>query len=291
MTFHRFIEDKTIRIYWGEHEIEPWNPFCTSEEKTQPFSDEEIYNGKGASIKGYVLPHRKNFSSELAYRNAEGIKGWVEQQGFYIYRGKRLLLAGDWLGLFRKEEHYKLARIRIDLPNTQDDLWQIDIKKSTARPPIAYINQLKAYANLVRSGAEKVYRHRGRVIRTKAGASFSPLWLDKNKDGKWSFVINRDNDVIVSLMELANTKPKQAINMILRFVEESLPIPSIHIKDASQENENKEPFSDMPTSTIQTVLECAYNNHLAAGMSPQQAKDLLRFQEPFNLYEDLIDQL
>lgn len=291
MTFHRFIEDKTIRIYWGEHEIEPWNPFCTSEDKTQPFPDEEIYNGKGASIKGYVLPHRKNFSSELAYRNAEGIKGWVEQQGFYIYRGKRLLLAGDWLGLFRKEEHYKLARIRIDLPNTQDDLWQIDIKKSTARPPIAYINQLKAYANSVRVSAVNVYRHRGRVIKTKAGTSFSPLWLDKNKDGKWSFVINRDNDVIVSLMELANTKPKQAINMILRFVEESLPIPSIHIKDASQENENKEPFSDMPTSTIQTVLECAYNNHLAAGMSPQQAKDLLRFQEPFNLYEDLIDQL
>ena len=92
-------------------------------------------------------------------------------------------------------------------------------------------------------------------------------------------------------MELANTKPKQAINMILRFVEESLPIPSIHIKDASQENENKEPFADMPTSTILTVLECAYNNHLAEGISPQQAKDLLRFQEPFNLYEDLIDQL
>jgi hypothetical protein len=42
------------------------------------------------------------------------------QQGFYVYRGKRLLLAGEWLGLFRKEEHYKLARIMIDLPNKLD---------------------------------------------------------------------------------------------------------------------------------------------------------------------------
>ena len=291
MTFHRFIEDKSIHLYWGDHEIEPWDPFLEHENKTQFFPQEAISGSFGATIKGYVLPHRKNFSSELEYRKAEGIKGWVEQQGFYIYRGKRLLLSGDWLGLFRKEEHYKLARIRIDIPNTQDNLWQIDIKKSTARPPIASVSQLKAYANTIRSNAEKVYRHRGRILRTRAGASYSPLWLDKNKDGKWSFVINRENDVIVSLTELAKKKPQQAINMILRFVEESLPIPSIHIKDASHENENKEPFSDMPTSTIQTVLECAYNNHLAEGLTPRQAKDLLKYQEPFNLYEDLIEQL
>lgn len=291
MTFHRFIEDKNIHIFWGDHEIDAWNPFCENESKTQPFSQEYISNADGVTIKGYVLPHRKNFSSEAEYKKAEGMKGWVEQQGFYIYRGKRLLLAGDWLGLFRKEEHYKLARIRIDLPNTQDNLWQIDIKKSTAKIPMAYSIQLKAYANTIRSNAEKVYRHRGRIIRTTAGRDFSPLWLQKNKDGKWSFVINRDNDVITSLTELAKTKPQQAINMILRFVEESIPIPSIHIKDASQENENKEPFSDMPISTVKEVLERAFQNHLSEGKTPIQAKELLKFQEPFNLYEDLIEQL
>ena len=291
MTFHRFIEDKSIRIYWGEHEIEPWNPFCINEPKTQIFPEEEICDSHGAFVRGYVLPHRKNFTSEQVYRTSEGIKGWGEQQGFYIYRGKRLLLAGDWLGLFRKEEHYKLARIRIDLPNTQDDLWQIDIKKSSARPPMAYIQQLKAYASNIRSNAEKVYRHRGRVLRQRAGQSFSPLWLDKNVDGKWSFVINRENDVIVSLTELAKTKPEQAINLILRFVEESLPVPSIHIKDASRESENKEPFSDVSSATIKTVLRCAYENHLANGLTSQQAKEMLKYQEPFNLYEDLIEEL
>jgi len=87
----------------------------------------------GISVKGYVLPHKSAFSSEVAYTKAEGINGWAAQQGFYVYRGKRLLLAGDWLGLFRKEEHYKLVRIKIDLPNTLDTEWQIDIKKSRDR--------------------------------------------------------------------------------------------------------------------------------------------------------------
>jgi hypothetical protein len=136
-----------------------------------------------------------------------------------------------------------------------------------------------------------VYRHRGRVLRQRAGQSFSPLWLDKNVDGKWSFVINRENDVIVSLTELAKTKPEQAINLILRFVEESLPVPSIHIKDASRESENKEPFSDVSSATIKTVLRCAYENHLANGLTSQQAKEMLKYQEPFNLYEDLIEEL
>ena len=107
----------------------------------QPLTDS---NGKEHIIQ--ITPYKLPFVTEMSEAELHLIGGaekMSKMQGFYIYRGKRLLLAGDWLGLFRKEEHYKLARIRIDLPNTQDDLWQIDIKKSTARPPIAYINQLK----------------------------------------------------------------------------------------------------------------------------------------------------
>lgn len=35
----------------------------------------------------------------------------------------------------RQEEHYKLARIRVDLPNALDHEWEIDVTKSRARPP------------------------------------------------------------------------------------------------------------------------------------------------------------
>lgn len=37
------------------------------------------------------------------YENSGGSLGWFQEQGFYIYRGDRLLVAGDWLGLERKE--------------------------------------------------------------------------------------------------------------------------------------------------------------------------------------------
>lgn len=86
------------------------------------------YIGNDIAVKGYILPHKNNFSSEIAYKNAEGVYGFSAHQGFYVYRGNRLLLAGDWLGLMRKEESYKLVRIQVDLQNTVDSDWQIDIK-------------------------------------------------------------------------------------------------------------------------------------------------------------------
>ena len=42
MTFHRFIEEKVVKIFWCEHEIEPWNPFCEDEPKTQIRPTESI---------------------------------------------------------------------------------------------------------------------------------------------------------------------------------------------------------------------------------------------------------
>ena len=64
--------------------------------------------------------------SSEKHRIAGGPSGWNAHQGFYVYRNRRLLLPGDWLGLgFQKEEHYKLARIQVDLPNSFDHEWDM----------------------------------------------------------------------------------------------------------------------------------------------------------------------
>ena len=289
MTFHRFIEDKTIKIFWCGHEIEAWNPFCLTESKTQIQPDDPIIGG--AKMKGYVLPHKNNFSSEQAYEKAEGINGYPAQQGFYVYRGKRLLLAGDWLGLFRKEEHYKLVRIQIDLPNKLDTEWQIDIKKSRAYPPAVCREQLESYAKSVRNIGSEVYRHRGKILKQRAGHNFQPLWLEKKKDNKWSFVVNREHLMIRDLKTLAKSKPEQAIETLLKFIEEAIPAKTIYINEAQGEETQKTPFSDIDINIIKQMLTQMFGNQIAEGKTPEQAKVLLKTIEPFNNYEDLIDEL
>lgn len=289
MTFHRFIENRTIKIFWNEHEIEPWNPFCPSEEKRQTSSDEYIIGG--AIMKGYVLPHKNNFSSEQAYRTAEGINGYPAQQGFYIYRGNRLILAGDWLGLRRKEEHYKLVRIQIDIPNTLDTEWQIDIKKSRAYPPMVCRAQIEAYAKQVCTIGSNVYRHRGKILKQRAGQTFQTLWLEKKKDNKWSFVVNRDHTMIKDLKDLAKIKPEKAIETLLKFIEESIPTKTIYINEAQGEENQTKPYTDVDINVIKEVLSLMFKNQIAQGKTAEQAKALLKTVEPFNNYEDLIDEL
>ncbi len=289
MIFHRFIEEKSIRIFWGENEIEAWNPFCINENKTQEQPTESIYGG--VKMKGYVLPHKNNFSTEQAHKKAEGINGYPAMQGFYVYRGKRLLLAGDWLGLFRKEEHYKLVRIQIDLPNSLDSDWQIDIKKSKAYPPAVCKEQLESYAKSVRSLGTEVYRHRGKILKQRAGQTFQPLWLEKKKDSKWSFVVNREHLMIQNLKELAKDNPERAFVTLLKFLEETIPTKTIYINEAQGEETQKTPFSDMDTDIIKQTLKLMFDNQIMQGKTPEQAKVYLKTIEPFNNYEDLIEEL
>ena len=288
MTFHRFLEEKQITIIWGSHAILPWNPFCPTEKKLQTFPVEHLPGN--VTLTGYVLPHKLNFSNETAFHNAEGPKGWSSQQGFYVYRGKRLLLSGDWLGLFRKEESCKLARIAIDLPNSQDAEWQIDIKKSKAYPPTYCREQIEQYAKKVRSSAEEVFRHRGKILRQRDGLQFHPLWLEKKKDSNWSYVINRENPLITYFKKQAKTNPDKAIEQMLLLIESSVPTKTIFINEAKDEDRH-DTNKMLDVSSILQMVKAMYDSYIRQGKNPLQAKSLLKLVEPFNFYEDLIDSL
>src|SRR6185437_13270719 len=155
---------------------------------------------RGIKVKAYILPHISKITDKI-HKQAEGPKGWNAQQGFYIYRNERMLVGGDWLGMFRKEEHYKLARIMIDIPNTLDVEWQIDIKKSVARPPSNIRQELKRIANYTRSEAVKIYRHRGKAIQRALGHEFAMLWIEKVKHGKRFYEVNRDHPIIKEIIK------------------------------------------------------------------------------------------
>jgi len=90
-----------------------------------------------------------------------------------------------------KEEHYKLARIRIDIPNSQDMDWQIDVKKSTAKPPVAIKKRLIDLADKVRKQAREVYAHRGSFGSRTQKLPLQRAWYSVYKQGFYSYKIDR----------------------------------------------------------------------------------------------------
>lgn len=287
MVFHRFIESGSIKIWFQGRQIKAWNPFLISESATQIFPDEYLNNGK-VIVKGFILPHKSKISEET-YKEAEGPKGWGEQQGFYVYRNERLILAGDWLGLYRKEEHYKLTRIQIDLPNTLDSEWQIDIKKSIARPPIVLREQLKAYSSKVRNQAVEVYRHKGRTVKQFTGQKFVPLWIDHKRGDKWFYKINREHPLIEKAINQSETEPKKAIENLIRFIEETVPSKSIYIKEASDEDSIGKPFEGIDQEPIRKAMKQMYDKLVNEGKTDEQAKAIIYNIDPFNLFPHYLE--
>lgn len=289
MVFHRFIESGKVKIYFQDRFVSAWNPFLISEPATQSFPVEPLLNGK-VSLKGYVLPHKSKLDT-ATFREAEGPKGWNEQQGFYIYRNDRLLLAGDWLGMYRKEEHFKLARIEINLPNSLDSEWQIDIKKSVARPPLLLRDQLKAYATKVRSQAVEVYRHKGKVLQRKfSNVQFQPVWLEKIRHGKRFYEINRSHLVIESLIESMDLKGG-SLNQLLRFIEETVPVPLITIKESENPEIQGQPFEDVDQEPLRILMKQMFDTMIASGKDPEQAIAIILNIEPFNLFPHFAEHL
>lgn len=289
MVFHKFIEQKRITIYFQDTKIIAWNPFLQNESTTQTFPKEKIQNGL-VEIEGFVLPHKSKISEEL-YKVAEGVKGWNEQQGFYIYRNERLLLAGDWLGLFRKEEHYKLTRIQIELPNSLDAEWQIDIKKSVARPPLFFKEQIKAYALKVRGQAIEVYRHKGKNVKPFKGQKFVPLWQDHKRGDKWFYKINREHPLIEKIKKEAKANPEKAIDHLLRFIEETIPTKSIFIKESEQPEAQGQPFEGIDHEIIRSTMQLMFTNLIKNGKTKEQALANIAYIDPFNHFPHFLEFL
>ncbi|WP_419027036.1 ATP-binding protein [Culturomica massiliensis] len=289
MVFHRFIEKKQMQIYFQDTPLLPWDPFMTDEVATQVFPEEPLCSGQ-VRLKGYVLPHKSKLS-DMKFRSGEGLNGWNAHQGFYIYRNERLLVAGDWLGMFRKEEHYKLARIRIDLPNSLDADWQIDIKKSVARPPLQFVEQIRAYARKVREQGVEVYRHRGRIVKNLAGNSLVPVWNEGRRGEKWYYKVNRTHPLLVELLKTIPDSEKKNLEKALRLIEETVPVRSIYIREAEQPEMEGRPFEGTDQGQIRKLMQKMYRNLRDNGTSPEQAKIWIVGIEPFNQFEFLIDTL
>lgn len=287
MVFHRYLEKRGgINILINGRKLEPWNPFLREEKATQELPSEKLFcRDAPLTVTPYVLPHHSKLSSDR-HRTAAGPQGWNAQQGFYVYRNERLLVSGDWLGLgFQKEEHYKLARIQIDLPNNMDDEWQIDVKKSRARPPGYLRADLKRIAKLTRDQAVQIYRHRGKVIARKSSQDNVFLWQQKTRHGKYFYEINRGHPLIqLSLREIGTDK----IEPILRLLEETIPVSHIIITSSEEPDRMSSPLEGAKYAEVRPILQKIYGSFQKNGFSRNEIFDRLTTMEPFSQNPEFI---
>jgi hypothetical protein len=224
LIFHRFLSpdpgQKKIVIKMNGDELIAFNPFNTQNLATQELEQQQIpIYDKRIIVQPYILPHHSKIPRE-EYERYAGEGGYLQNQGFYIYRNKRLIIKGTWFKLIKKEELNKLIRIRVDIPNTLDYLWKIDVRKSQASPPEIIKEALRQVIEKIEIAGRKVYRQRG----TKLSAHIkSPVWERQAVSGTIIYKINRDHPLIVDLLEKISPEHREYFMQIITMFENSFP--------------------------------------------------------------------
>ena len=218
VTFNR------LEISINNNVLKPFNPFNTEHPATQCISEEKIkLNDSEISIAPYILPHHSKISQQ-EYERFATEEGYTKSQGFYLYRANRLLIYGTWWGLHRAIDAHKLVRIKIEIPNNNDFLWGIDIKKSTAYPADEIKSDLKRIIRQITEKGSRPYTGRGKKIKDN---SINKFWHLMPDNGNIKFILNQTHPLYEHLLSTLNKTNSELLDLYLKGLQAYLPLEAI----------------------------------------------------------------
>lgn len=295
MVFHRYLDGRhpRLRITVNGRPVAPWDPFLVDYPAT--WSSPTVSLQPGIEVQCHVLPHKDRLDRKQ-HDAAGGPDGWTSQQGFYVYRNERLLVAGSWLGLGRgrswiKEEAHRLARIRLDIPNFADADWKIDVRKSTARPPVAVRRDLTHLMEDTCRRARRVFAHRGRIAVPVGSQPAVQAWrVDRSTDGT-RYRVNLFHPAVKAVLEDGHAMALK-IRTMLRILEETVPVQRIWLDTAEGRETPRTGFDGSATNDVRSIAEVLFNDLVVRhGLTPASARDQLLRTEPFHAYPEVIATL
>jgi hypothetical protein len=252
LIYHKFKNILDIRL--NGTIVNYWDPYATaisSQKKIFKYSSgDDTY-----SLRGHVLKHSSEFQNKSEYNNQSKIGTFNQNQGFFVYRNKRLIYHGSWLGLFNKEHHYILGRVEINLSNRlkSDLAWGVNISKSSVSIPRFAESDIRAECNKIRNEANNTFRYHGGVkkhkIRSKnTETEIQPIWNFESKGTKYGkknqYKINIKHPLFDSFLKRISSDDlaKSEFEQILKYIENYLPVDNIFARKAN--NEVEQPSED-----------------------------------------------
>ncbi len=226
LVFHRFTENtEQLSILLNGRKILPLDPFARKNPATISDPEERLtLNGSDVVIQSFTLPHHKQMS-KTDWEDIGGPEGHLKSQGFYLYRGKRLILHGTWFGLCRQSELTKLSRVRIDIPNSMDADWKIDVKKSTAQLPAVVRDRLRKVIERIHDGSKRTYLRRGQKL---VDHERLPMWSRIQTDGQIRYRPNIDHPAFSDFAKSLPPELQRGFFNCIALIGASLPVESLH---------------------------------------------------------------
>lgn len=281
IVFHRYMTNRKNKlvISINNDELIPIDPFLESNPKTD--KQKEIVLEGGIKIKGFILPHQ----NDLTPKDIEILGGQKELndgQGFYIYRNYRLIQYGTWLNLTTRNisnELFKYGRIRVDIPNTMDEVWEVDITKKNVIVPKSIVRQLRNLVGEIRKRSDYKSQKRQKIGYESDEIRIWNKQLNRNE--KTSFYINANAFCVREYLGDMNDKDKTKVLRLLDLISKTLPLDDIYYECASNKC-TKNVEDDALDSIIKIGLDLVFKFQKQTNCSIDEALEKIRIFDPFN---------
>ena len=280
LVFHRFLAGepglKRISMSLNGRNLMPFDPFHSRHDATIRDHGEVIrLGGQKITVQPFTLPHHNKVTPKEWERYA-GAAGYINNQGFYLYRERRLIVHGTWFNLARQSELTKLARVRIDMPNGMDAEWKIDVKKSSAQPPAPVRNRLRKIIEKIGATSKRVYSSRGKRLTSD---NRLPVWARKQNKNEISYDLNSDHPVIARFSDALGDDQKREFERVLALIGSTIPIDTLfadvssHPANVKARNLGDKEFSDLVQKTFSALN--------SGDVSNQEIRLMMSSAEPF----------
>lgn len=289
LIFHLYIADN-LTITLNGTELPKIDPFLTKNSFTQQLKSDplSIKDNEGVShqikIEPYVLPHFNSLTpTEKLMMGKHG--EFRNKQGFYIYRNKRLIIWGSWFRMAGNSETYKNARVKVQIPNSLDDIWSIDVKKSNASIPPSIKKQLFYAVKNAIDKSKRIYTQRAINVNKEMG--YQCVWDTLRDNDKTFYRINRELPIIQKLSEGMTQEQIDMLDLIFSDIENNMPKYEIFNQIANDDDSDKDDYSSV-SERVKSFL--ALNNVTNLETFDMIIKPLLQ-SEPYCKYENMYDDL
>lgn len=289
LVFHRYLhpypedEIKQVAITVNGIPVPERDPFLIESSKVTPV---QRIPGTDAFLYGYTLPYQNKLTeNDKKLLNLRESKGHTltDTQGFYIYRAYRLITWGSWYRMLPRKAITKLSRVRVDIPNSMDAEWTLDIKKSQATPPKIIRDAMKRYVNSLAAPSRRIQQFRGRKTSDDPEAR---VWdIISEREGTFRYEINERNPYIQEFIHTLSSDQKRNFDNMLQIFAATFPYADIQSR-LSLDQRNEE-----IALSKKSIQDRAKNIWLVCSqvlkMSPQEFVDKYKTQEPFSLFADV----
>jgi hypothetical protein len=223
LVFHRFMErsEKSLSIRINNSIVEPFNPFPEEEKDFRQIEPKQTaFQADFIKIEGFVLPARAIAeASKSLTKWTTKYRGLMDMEGLYIYRADRIILFGGWNGMIKKAPRLQLARLRVEVGNSVDNLLHLNVAKSQIVVPHELRNAFESYIDELRYEAEREFYNRG--IRKFSGtkAQDHMQLFERNSSDKGSVLeLNPHFPLIKDLACSLDREKSSKLKLLLRMI-------------------------------------------------------------------------